>query len=142
MMPFLRGVLRALFDKPLPVQRGQSGQEHPAGGDWPALMPIFFATSYYLVKGAYGYRRSPHQPGAQSVCPALAVCYFLYRKLTDRELMLSFLGCPLFLGITVPLLLAPRMDHGELGDPGARDVMAGGKLKSEFLRQLAFSFTG
>ncbi len=67
---------------------------------------IFFTASYYLVEGSYGYRAVAFVSLGLCAFYAAHVSYLLYRKVTDRELMLSFLGlAALFLGLTVPLLL-------------------------------------
>ena len=104
---------------------------------------IFFAASYYLVERSYGYRAV--------ACISLGLCafyaahvyYFLYRKVTDRELMLSFLGlAALFLGITIPLLLTREWITVSWAIQALVMLWLADKLKSEFLRQLAFLLYG
>jgi len=104
---------------------------------------IFFAASYYLVERSYGYRAVASISLGLSAFYAAHVYYFLYRKVTDRELMLSFLGlAALFLGITVPLLLSREWITVSWAIQALVMLWLADKLKSEFLRQLAFLLYG
>ena len=104
---------------------------------------IFFAAGYYLVEHSYGYRAVASISLGLSAFYAAHVYYFLYRKVTDRELMLSFLGlAALFLGITVPLVLSREWITVSWAIQALVMLWLADKMKSEFLRQLAFLLYG
>ena len=66
-----------------------------------------------------------------------------YRKLADRELMLSFLGLAVFfLAITVPLVLSREWITVSWAIQAFVMLWLAGKLKSEFLRQVAYLLYG
>ena len=61
---------------------------------------------------------------------AAHVYYFLARRIADRELLLSFMGLAvLFRGGHDSGCALPRVDHGELGNPGRGDALAGGQAQ-------------
>jgi uncharacterized membrane protein len=104
---------------------------------------IFFAASYYLVERSYGYRAVSAVSLGLSVFYALHVSYFLRRKVIDRELMLSFLALAVFfLGITVPLVLSREWITVSWAIQAFLMLWLADKLKSEFLRQLAYVLYG
>jgi uncharacterized membrane protein len=104
---------------------------------------IFFAASYWLVERSYGYRAVAAVSMGLCVFYAAHVYYFLYRKLADRELMLSFLALAvLFLGITVPLVLSREWITVTWAIQALVMLWLADKLRSEFLRHLAYLLYG
>jgi uncharacterized membrane protein len=104
---------------------------------------IFFAASYYLVERAYGYRAVAAVSLGLSLFYAAHVYYFLYRKVADRELMLSFLALAVFfLAISVPLVLSREWITVTWAIQAFVMLWLADKLRSEFLRHLAYSLYG
>jgi uncharacterized membrane protein len=104
---------------------------------------IFFAASYGLVDSAYGYRAVALVSLGLSAFYAAHVYYFLDRKVADRELLLSFLGlAAFFLGITVPIVLSRQWITVSWAIQAFVMLWLADKLKSEFLRQLAYVLYG
>jgi uncharacterized membrane protein len=104
---------------------------------------IFFAAGYYLVERAYGYREVAAVSLGLSVFYAVHVYYFIYRKVADRELMLTFLAFAVFfLAITVPLVLSREWITVTWAIQAFVMLWLADKLKSEFLRQLAYLLYG
>jgi len=100
---------------------------------------IFFATSYYLVENVYGNRAVAVVTLGLTALYAAHVYYFLIRKVSDRELMLGFMGLAVFfLAVTVPLLLSREWITVSWAIQAFVMLWMADKLKSEFLRQVAF----
>ena len=69
--------------------------------------------------------------------------YFLGRKIADRELMLSFMGLAVFfLAVTIPLVLSREWITVSWAIQALVMLWLADKLKSEFLRQVAFLLYG
>jgi uncharacterized membrane protein len=103
----------------------------------------FFAASYDLVDRSCGYRAVAFVSLGLSAFYAAHVYYFLYRKIADRELLLSFLGlAAFFLGITVPLVLSREWITVARAIQAFVMLWLADQLKSEFLRQLAYVLYG
>ncbi|MFI5455740.1 MAG: DUF2339 domain-containing protein [Isosphaerales bacterium] len=104
---------------------------------------IFFATSYYLVENRYGYQMVAVVSLGLTAFYAAHVYYFLIRKVSDRELMLGFMGlASFFLAVTVPLLLSSQWITVSWAIQAFVMLWMADKLKSEFLRQVAFLLYG
>src|SRR5262249_36542275 len=100
---------------------------------------IFFAASYYLVEDVYGHRAGAAVTLGLTAFYAGHVYYFLIRKEADRELMLGFMWLAvLFLAGSQPLV--PSREWITVSGAVQAVVMLwlADKLKSEFLRQVAF----
>ncbi|MEM9280862.1 MAG: DUF2339 domain-containing protein [Verrucomicrobiota bacterium] len=100
---------------------------------------VFFASAAYLVD-----RTFPREAIAV-VTLGLAIFYivhiyaFLRRKLQDKGLILSFLGlASLFVAITLPLILSEGWITVSWAVQGFVMLWIAAKMKSEFLRQLAY----
>ena len=91
---------------------------------------IFFAASYYLVEHSTAIARSP--PSAWDSARVLCGSRVLFpvpqghRPGADAELSGSGRPVPRHHRSAPPF---SRMDHGELGNPGVRDVVAGGQVE-------------
>jgi uncharacterized membrane protein len=104
---------------------------------------IFFATSYYLVAEVYEYRAVAAVTLGLTAFYAAHVYYFLIRKVADRELMLGFMGLAVFfLAVTVPLLLSREWITVSWAIQAFLMLWLADKLKSEFLRQVAYLLYG
>jgi uncharacterized membrane protein len=104
---------------------------------------IFFAASYYLVDERYGYRAVAAVTLGLTAFYAAHVYYFLIRRVADRELMLGFLGLAVFfLAVTVPLVLSREWITVSWAVQALVMLWLADKLKSEFLRQIAFLLYG
>src|SRR5262249_44948094 len=100
---------------------------------------IFFAASYYLVEEVYGYRAVAAITLGLTAFYAAHVYYFLIRKVSDRELLLGFMGLAVFfLAVTVPLVLSREWITVSWAIQAFVMLWLADKLKSEFLRQVAF----
>jgi uncharacterized membrane protein len=104
---------------------------------------IFFATSYYLVSDQFGYRMVAAVSIGLTAFYAAHVYYFLIRKVSDRELMLGFMAlASFFLAVTLPLLLSSEWITVSWAIQAFVMLWMADKLKSEFLRQVAFLLYG
>ncbi len=104
---------------------------------------IFFAASYYLVERYSGYRSVAWVSIGLTVFYAAHVYYFLFRKIPDRELLLSFLSLAVFfLAVTVPLVLSREWITVSWAIQAFVMLWLADKLKSEFLRQVAYLLYG
>ena len=74
---------------------------------------------------------------------AAHVYYFLARRIADRELMLSFMGLAVFfLAVTIPLVLSREWITVSWAIQALVMLWLADKLKSAFLRQVAFLLYG
>ncbi len=104
---------------------------------------IFFAASYLLVNQAYGHRAVAVVTLGLTAFYAAHVYYFLQRRIADRELMLSFMGLAVFfLAVTIPLVLSREWITVCWAIQALVMLWLADKLKSEFLRQVAFLLYG
>lgn len=104
---------------------------------------IYFAASYLLVREAYGQRALAVVTLGLTAFYAAHVYYFLVRRIADRELLLSFMGLAVFfLGVTIPLLLSREWITVSWAIQALVMLWLANKLKSEFLRQVAFLLYG
>ncbi len=104
---------------------------------------IFFAASYLLVSEAYGQRAVAVVTLGLTAFYAAHVYYFLVRRIADRELMLSFMGLAVFfLAVTIPLVLSREWITVSWAIQALVMLWLADKLKSEFLRQVAFLLYG
>jgi uncharacterized membrane protein len=104
---------------------------------------IFFAASYVLVRDAYGLRWVAVVTLGLTAFYAAHVYYFLARKIADRELMISFMGLAVFfLAVTIPLVLSGEWITVSWAIQSLVMLWLAGKLKSAFLRQVAFLLYG
>jgi uncharacterized membrane protein len=100
---------------------------------------VFFAASYYLVERSYGYRWVSVVSLSLAAFYAAHVYYFLIRKVTDRDLLLSFFGLSgFFLAVTAPLALSPQWITVGWAIQAFVMLWLADKLGSEFLRQVAY----
>lgn len=100
---------------------------------------IFFGTAYALVSQAYG------QMWVAAISLGLAVFYVghvyycLARRVLDRELLLSFIAlAAFFVTVSLPLLLSRQWITVSWSLQALAMLWIGGKLRSEFLRQVSF----
>ena len=104
---------------------------------------IFFAASYQLVSEAYGQRAVAAVTLGLTAFYAAHVYYFLVRRIADRELMLSFMGLAVFfLAVTIPLVLSREWITVSWAIQALVMLWLADKLKSEFLRQVAYLLYG
>ncbi|HKI19521.1 MAG TPA: DUF2339 domain-containing protein [Isosphaeraceae bacterium] len=104
---------------------------------------IFFGAGYVLVNEAYGQRAVAVVTLGLTAFYAGHVYYFLVRRIADRELMLSFMGLAIFfLAVTIPLLLSHEWITVSWAIQALVMLWLADKLKSEFLRQVAFLLYG
>jgi uncharacterized membrane protein len=104
---------------------------------------IFFGASYVLVRDAYG----PHWVAVVTLgltaFYVAHVYYFLARKIADRDLMISFMGLAVFfLAVTIPLVLSREWITVSWAIQALVMLWMADKLKSAFLRQVAFLIYG
>jgi uncharacterized membrane protein len=104
---------------------------------------IFYAASYILVRDVYGSRAVAAVTLGLTAFYAVHVYYFLARRIADRELMLSFMGLAVFfLAVTIPLLLSRAWITVSWAIQALVMLWMADKLKSAFLRQVAFLLYG
>ena len=103
----------------------------------------FFAASYLLVRDAYDLRTVAVVTLGLTAFYAAHVYYFLVRRIADRELMLSFMGLAVFfLAVTIPLVLSREWITVSWAIQALVMVWLADKLKSAFVRQVAFLLYG
>jgi uncharacterized membrane protein len=104
---------------------------------------IFFAASYVLVRDAYSLPAVAAITLGLTAFYAAHVYYFLARRIDDRELMLSFMGLAVFfLAVTIPLVLSHEWITVTWAIQALVMLWLADKLKSSFLRQVAFLLYG
>jgi uncharacterized membrane protein len=104
---------------------------------------IFFVTAYLLVRDAYGQRAVAVVTLGLTAFYAAHVYYFLVRRISDRELILSFMGLAVFfLAVTIPLVLSRAWITVSWAIQALVLLWLADKLKSEFLRQAAYLLYG
>jgi uncharacterized membrane protein len=104
---------------------------------------IFFAASYILVRDAYDIRAVAAVTLGLTAFYAAHVYYFLVRRIADRELLLSFMGLAVFfLAVTIPLVLSREWITVSWAIQALVMLWLADKLKSAFLRQVAFLLYG
>ena len=104
---------------------------------------IFFAASYQLVNEAFGQRAVAVVTLGLTAFYVAHVYYFLVRRIADRELLLSFMGlAAFFLAVTIPLLLSRSWITVSWAVQALVMLWLADKLKSAFLRQVAFLLYG
>jgi hypothetical protein len=104
---------------------------------------IFFGAGYRLVNEAYGEHAVAVVTLGLTAFYAAHVYYFLVRRIADRELMLSFMGLAVFfLAVTIPLVLSHAWITVSWAIQALVMLWLADKLKSEFLRQVAFLLYG
>ncbi len=100
---------------------------------------IYFVVSYGLVDQKFGYRWVAVVTLALAAFYVAHVWYFLARRLLDRELLFCFIGlAAFFLAVTVPLLLSAEWITVSWAIQALVMLWIAGKLKSEFLRHVAY----
>ncbi len=100
---------------------------------------IYFAVSFRLVEQTYGREWMAAVTLGLAVFYIGHVVYFMSRSRIDRELLLSFMGlAAFFLAVTVPLILSPEWITVSWSLQALVMLWIALKLKSEFLRQLAY----
>jgi uncharacterized membrane protein len=104
---------------------------------------IFFAVGYLLVREAYG------QIWVATITLSLAafyvahVYYCLAKRVLDREMVLGFIGlAAFFVTVTVPLVLSEQWITVSWSLQALAMLWIAGKLRSEFLRQVAYLLYG
>lgn len=99
----------------------------------------FFAVSYGLVDGAFGYRYVAIVTVALAVFYILHVYCFLMLKIADRELMFCFIGlAAFFLAVSVPLALSKQWITVSWAIQALVMLWIAGKLGSQFMRHVAY----
>ena len=92
---------------------------------------------------AYGQRAVAAVTLGLTAFYAAHVYYFLARRIADRELLLSFMGLAVFfLAVTIPLVLSREWITVSWAIQALVMLWLADKLKSEFLRQVAFLLYG
>lgn len=100
---------------------------------------ITYAISYDLVSKAYSREWVAAVTLGLSLFYTIHVYYFLYRKLVDRELLVSFIGlAAFFLTVTMPLLLSPEWLTSSWAIQALVLLWIAQKLGSNFLRQVCY----
>ena len=100
---------------------------------------IFFVVSFNLVSEVFGNRWVSAISLALAAFYAAHVYYFLLRRLTDRELMLSFTALSsFFVAVTLPLLLSSQWITASWAIQALIMLWIAGKLDSQFLRHVAY----
>ncbi|MHB9081056.1 MAG: DUF2339 domain-containing protein [Pirellulaceae bacterium] len=100
---------------------------------------IYFAVSYNLVSEKYDYRWVAVVSLALAAFYVMHVWYCLIRRVLDRELMFCFIGlAAFFLAVTVPLVLSREWITVSWAIQAFVMLWIAGKLKSEFLRHVAY----
>ncbi len=104
---------------------------------------IFFGASYALVREAYGPQWVAVVTLGLTAFYAAHVYYFLARRIADRDLMISFMGLAVFfLAVTIPLVLSREWITVSWAIQALVMLWLADKLKSAFLRQVAFLLYG
>ena len=104
---------------------------------------IFFAASYILVREAYGLHWVAVVTLGLTAFYVAHVYYFLARRIADRDLMISFMGLAVFfLAVTIPLVLSREWITVSWAIQALVMLWLADKLKSAFLRQVAFLIYG
>jgi len=101
---------------------------------------IYFGVSYGLVSEALGdYRWVATVSLALAAFYVAHVWYCLVFRVLDRELLFCFVGlAAFFLGVTIPLVLSDEWITASWAIQAFVMLWVAGKLKSEFLRHLAY----
>lgn len=100
---------------------------------------IYFAVSFRLVEQTHGREWMAAVTLGLAVFYIGHVVYFMHRARVDRELLLSFMGlAAFFLAVTVPLIFSPEWITVSWSLQALVMLWIALKLKSEFLRQLAY----
>ena len=100
---------------------------------------VFFAVSYQLVDGKYGYRYVTIVTVALAAFYVVHLYYFLILRLSDRELMFCFTGlAAFFLAVSIPLALSREWITVSWAIQALVMLWIADKLKSQFLRHVAY----
>jgi len=100
---------------------------------------IFFTVSYVLVREAYPERWVSLISLGLAAFYAAHIYYFLFRRLHDRELLLSFTALSaFFLAVTIPLVLSSQWITASWAIQAIVMLWIAAKLESEFLRHVAY----
>ena len=100
---------------------------------------IYFAVSYDLVSEAFDYRWVATVSLALAAFYVAHVWYCLAFRVLDRELLFCFVGlAAFFLAVTIPLVLSQEWITVSWAIQAFVMLWVAGKLKSEFLRHLAY----
>lgn len=100
---------------------------------------VFYAVSYRLVEEAFGSKWVAVVTLSLAAFYAAHVFYFLWRRLVDRELLVSFIGLSaFFLAVTMPLLLSREWVTVSWAIQAFVLLWVAGKLGSEFLRHVCY----
>jgi uncharacterized membrane protein len=100
---------------------------------------VFYAVSYRLVDQAYGSKWEAAVTLSLAAFYTAHVLYFLWRRLVDRELLVSFIGlAAFFLAVTMPLLLSSEWVTVSWAIQAFVLLWVAGKLGSEFLRHVCY----
>ncbi len=100
---------------------------------------IYFAVSYGLVSEAFDYRWVAVVSLALAAFYVAHVWYCLVFRVLDRELLFCFVGlAAFFLAVTIPLVLSNEWITVSWAIQAFVMLWVAGKLKSEFLRHVAY----
>jgi uncharacterized membrane protein len=100
---------------------------------------IFLAIGYQLVEERYSREWVAAMTLGAAAFYTAHVYYFLYRRLVDRELLVSFIGlAAFFLTITMPLVLSREWITASWAIQALVLMWIAGQIGSEFLRQVAY----
>jgi uncharacterized membrane protein len=100
---------------------------------------IFFGAGYILIEEKYDQTWVAALTLGLVVFYVGHIYYFLIRKVHDRELLISFTGlAAFFLTVTVPLILSAEWITVSWAIQAFVMLWIAGKLRSEFLRQVAY----
>lgn len=100
---------------------------------------VFYAVSYRLVDVAYGSRWVAAVTLSLAAFYTAHVFYFLWRRLVDRDLLVSFIGlAAFFLAVTMPLFLSREWVTVSWAIQAFVLLWIAGRIGSEFLRQVCY----
>jgi uncharacterized membrane protein len=100
---------------------------------------VYFYTSHQLIEQAHSREWVAAATLGLAVFYIAHVYYFVFRRLVDRELLVSLIGlASFFLAVTMPLLLAREWITVSWAVQAFVMLWIAGKLNSAFLRQVAY----
>jgi len=100
---------------------------------------VFYGVSHRLISQVYGREWVAAATLSLAVFYTCHVFYFLYRRLVDRELLISFTGlAAFFVAVTMPLVLSREWITVSWAIQAVVLLWIAGKVQSEFLRHVCY----
>jgi uncharacterized membrane protein len=100
---------------------------------------VFYTESHRLITGLYSREWVAVVTLSLTAFYLLHVVYFVWRRLVDRDLLVSFMGlAAFFLAVTMPLLLSPEWITSSWALQALVLLWIAGKLGSQFLRHVSY----